>query len=44
LGPGDGDPPALEVFEALGIVDRFMDAGAPQRAARLYSAALVTGR
>jgi 2-polyprenyl-6-methoxyphenol hydroxylase-like FAD-dependent oxidoreductase len=34
-------PRSLEVFEALGIVDRFMDAGVPQRAARLYSAGEV---
>jgi 2-polyprenyl-6-methoxyphenol hydroxylase-like FAD-dependent oxidoreductase len=34
-------PRSLEVFEALGIVDRFLDAGAPQRAARLYSAGEV---
>jgi 2-polyprenyl-6-methoxyphenol hydroxylase-like FAD-dependent oxidoreductase len=30
-------PRSLEVFEALGIVDRFIEAGAPQRAARLHS-------
>jgi 2-polyprenyl-6-methoxyphenol hydroxylase-like FAD-dependent oxidoreductase len=34
-------PRSLEVFEALGIVDRFMDAGVPQRAARLHSAGEV---
>ncbi len=34
-------PRSLEVFEALGIVDRFLDAGAPQRAARLHSAGEV---
>ncbi|HEY2478488.1 MAG TPA: FAD-dependent monooxygenase, partial [Solirubrobacterales bacterium] len=30
-------PRSLEVFEALGIVDRFMDAGVPVRGARLHS-------
>lgn len=34
-------PRSLEVFEALGIVDRFLEAGAPQRAARLHSAGKV---
>ncbi len=34
-------PRSLEVFEALGIVDRFIAAGAPQRAARLHSAGEV---
>jgi 2-polyprenyl-6-methoxyphenol hydroxylase-like FAD-dependent oxidoreductase len=34
-------PRSLEVFEALGIVDRFISAGAPQRAARLHSAGEV---
>jgi 2-polyprenyl-6-methoxyphenol hydroxylase-like FAD-dependent oxidoreductase len=34
-------PRSLEVFEALGIVDRVLDAGAPQRAARLHSAGEV---
>jgi len=34
-------PRSLEIFEALGIVDRFMDAGVPQRAARLHSAGKV---
>jgi len=34
-------PRSLEIFEALGIVDRFMAAGAPQRAARLHSAGEV---
>jgi 2-polyprenyl-6-methoxyphenol hydroxylase-like FAD-dependent oxidoreductase len=34
-------PRSLEVFEALGIVDEFLDAGAPQRAARLHSAGEV---
>jgi 2-polyprenyl-6-methoxyphenol hydroxylase-like FAD-dependent oxidoreductase len=34
-------PRSLEVFEALGIVDRFMAAGVPQRAARLHSAGEV---
>jgi 2-polyprenyl-6-methoxyphenol hydroxylase-like FAD-dependent oxidoreductase len=30
-------PRSLEVFESLGIVDRFLDAGVPQRSARLHS-------
>jgi 2-polyprenyl-6-methoxyphenol hydroxylase-like FAD-dependent oxidoreductase len=30
-------PRSLEIFEALGIVDRFTEAGVPQRAARLHS-------
>jgi 2-polyprenyl-6-methoxyphenol hydroxylase-like FAD-dependent oxidoreductase len=30
-------PRSLELFESLGIVDRFLDAGVPQRAARLHS-------
>jgi 2-polyprenyl-6-methoxyphenol hydroxylase-like FAD-dependent oxidoreductase len=34
-------PRSLEVFEALGIVDEFLAAGAPQRAARLHSAGEV---
>jgi 2-polyprenyl-6-methoxyphenol hydroxylase-like FAD-dependent oxidoreductase len=34
-------PRSLEIFEALGIVDEFLDAGAPQRAARLHSAGEV---
>lgn len=34
-------PRSLEIFEALGIVDRFMAAGTPQRAARLHSAGEV---
>jgi 2-polyprenyl-6-methoxyphenol hydroxylase-like FAD-dependent oxidoreductase len=34
-------PRSLEVFEALGIVDRFTRAGAPTRAARLYSAGKI---
>jgi 2-polyprenyl-6-methoxyphenol hydroxylase-like FAD-dependent oxidoreductase len=34
-------PRSLEVFEALGIVDRFLAAGVPQRAARLHSAGEV---
>jgi 2-polyprenyl-6-methoxyphenol hydroxylase-like FAD-dependent oxidoreductase len=34
-------PRSLEIFEALGIVDRFIAAGAPQRAARLHSAGEV---
>ncbi|HEX3359379.1 MAG TPA: FAD-dependent monooxygenase [Solirubrobacterales bacterium] len=34
-------PRSLEVFEALGIVDQFLDAGAPIRAARLHSAGEV---
>ncbi len=34
-------PRSLEVFEALGIVRGFTEAGAPQRAARLYSAGEV---
>jgi 2-polyprenyl-6-methoxyphenol hydroxylase-like FAD-dependent oxidoreductase len=34
-------PRSLEVFEALGIVDRFLTAGVPQRAARLHSAGEV---
>jgi 2-polyprenyl-6-methoxyphenol hydroxylase-like FAD-dependent oxidoreductase len=34
-------PRSLEVFEALGIVDRFIAAGVPQRAARLHSAGEV---
>ncbi|HEX4307744.1 MAG TPA: FAD-dependent oxidoreductase, partial [Solirubrobacterales bacterium] len=34
-------PRSLEIFEALGIVDRFIAAGVPQRAARLYSAGEV---
>lgn len=34
-------PRSLEIFEALGIVDRFMTAGTPQRAARLHSAGEV---
>lgn len=31
-------PRSLEIFEALGIVDRFLAAGTPQRAARMHSA------
>jgi 2-polyprenyl-6-methoxyphenol hydroxylase-like FAD-dependent oxidoreductase len=31
-------PRSLELFEALGIVDRFLAAGVPQRGARLHSA------
>ncbi len=34
-------PRSLEVFEALGIVDRFLAAGVPQRSARLHSAGEV---
>ncbi|MCW2980549.1 MAG: monooxygenase [Solirubrobacterales bacterium] len=34
-------PRSLEIFEALGIVDEFLAAGAPQRAARLHSAGEV---
>jgi len=34
-------PRSLEIFEALGIVDRFIAAGTPQRAARLHSAGEV---
>jgi 2-polyprenyl-6-methoxyphenol hydroxylase-like FAD-dependent oxidoreductase len=34
-------PRSLEIFEALGIVDRFIAAGTPQRAARLHSAGKV---
>jgi 2-polyprenyl-6-methoxyphenol hydroxylase-like FAD-dependent oxidoreductase len=34
-------PRSLEIFEALGIVDRFLAAGTPQRAARLHSAGEV---
>jgi 2-polyprenyl-6-methoxyphenol hydroxylase-like FAD-dependent oxidoreductase len=34
-------PRSLEVFEALGIVERFIGAGVPQRAARLHSAGEV---
>jgi 2-polyprenyl-6-methoxyphenol hydroxylase-like FAD-dependent oxidoreductase len=34
-------PRSLEIFEALGIVDRFIGAGTPQRAARLHSAGKV---
>jgi len=34
-------PRSLEIFDALGIVDRFMAAGVPQRAARLHSAGEV---
>jgi 2-polyprenyl-6-methoxyphenol hydroxylase-like FAD-dependent oxidoreductase len=34
-------PRSLEVFESLGIVDRFLDAGVRQRAARLHSAGEV---
>jgi 2-polyprenyl-6-methoxyphenol hydroxylase-like FAD-dependent oxidoreductase len=30
-------PRSLELFESLGIVDRFLEAGVPQRSARLYS-------
>jgi 2-polyprenyl-6-methoxyphenol hydroxylase-like FAD-dependent oxidoreductase len=34
-------PRSLEIFEALGIVDEFLTAGAPQQAARLHSAGEV---
>jgi 2-polyprenyl-6-methoxyphenol hydroxylase-like FAD-dependent oxidoreductase len=34
-------PRSLEIFEALGIVDRFVAVGTPQRAARLHSAGEV---
>jgi 2-polyprenyl-6-methoxyphenol hydroxylase-like FAD-dependent oxidoreductase len=34
-------PRSLEIFEALGTVDRFTAAGTPQRAARLHSAGEV---
>src|SRR5689334_20947088 len=34
-------PRSLEIFESLGIVDRFMAVGTPQRAARLHSAGEV---
>ncbi|MBS1881931.1 MAG: FAD-dependent monooxygenase [Actinobacteria bacterium] len=34
-------PRSLEIFEALGIVDRFIEAGVPQRGARLHSAGKV---
>ena len=34
-------PRSLEIFEALGIVDRFLAAGVPQRGARLHSAGKV---
>jgi 2-polyprenyl-6-methoxyphenol hydroxylase-like FAD-dependent oxidoreductase len=34
-------PRSLEIFEALGIVDQFIAAGTPQRAARLHSAGEV---
>ncbi|HET7443527.1 MAG TPA: FAD-dependent monooxygenase [Solirubrobacterales bacterium] len=36
-------PRSLELFEALGIADRFMAAGVPQRGARLYSDGEVLG-
>jgi 2-polyprenyl-6-methoxyphenol hydroxylase-like FAD-dependent oxidoreductase len=42
-GPRDWDratvvhPRSLELFESLGIADRFLDAGVPQRAVRLHS-------
>jgi 2-polyprenyl-6-methoxyphenol hydroxylase-like FAD-dependent oxidoreductase len=36
-------PRSLELFEALGIVDRFMATGVPQRGARLYSDGEVLG-
>ncbi len=34
-------PRSLEIFEAFGIVDRFIEAGVPQRGARLHSAGKV---
>ena len=36
-------PGSLEVFEALGIADRFLAAGTPQRGARIYSDGEVLG-
>ena len=32
-------PRSLELFESLGLVDQFLDAGTPQRGARLHSVA-----
>ena len=36
-------PGSLEVFEAMGIADRFMAAGTPQRGARLHADGEVLG-
>ncbi len=36
-------PRSLELFESLGLVDRFLDAGTPQRGARLHSGGAVLG-
>ncbi len=36
-------PGSLEVFEAMGIADRFLQAGTPQRGARIYAAGKVLG-
>ena len=36
-------PRSLEVFESLGLVDQFLDAGTPQRGAKLHSGGEVLG-
>jgi 2-polyprenyl-6-methoxyphenol hydroxylase-like FAD-dependent oxidoreductase len=36
-------PRSLEVFEGLGLADRFLDAGTPQRGARIHSGGAVLG-
>jgi 2-polyprenyl-6-methoxyphenol hydroxylase-like FAD-dependent oxidoreductase len=36
-------PRSLELFESLGLVDQFLDAGTPQRGARLHNGGAVLG-
>jgi 2-polyprenyl-6-methoxyphenol hydroxylase-like FAD-dependent oxidoreductase len=36
-------PRSLELFESLGLVDRLIDAGTPQRGAKLHSGGVVLG-
>src|SRR5262249_3468210 len=36
-------PRSLEVFESLGLVERFLDAGTPQRGAKIHSGGEVLG-
>ena len=36
-------PRSLEVFESLGLIERFLDAGTPQRGAKIHSAGEVLG-
>jgi len=36
-------PRSLEVFESLGLIDRFLEAGTKQRAVKIYSAGKLLG-